>query len=400
MTSARPCPVCSGTAVESLHTQRFVLPEGHPLAVGYDVVLCGACGFVYADVAATQADYDRFYAEQSKYDDATTSTGAGEADYDRMRLAAVAADLAACLPDKAARILDVGCAGGGLLAALADLGYSHLVGVDPSAGCAARTRDRVGEAYQGWLTSLPADLGTFDAIVLSHVLEHVLDLQAALAALAPRLSPGGLVYVEVPDAERYADYVYAPFQDFNTEHINHFSEGSLDNALGRHGFAPIARGRRVLNASATTFTPAVHGIYRENGAPHALAPDRSLAPAIEKYVDRSAALLTRIGDAIDEALARHGELVVWGAGQLTLKLLAETRLGEARIAAIVDSNPIHHGKTLAGVAIAPPAALAGLAQPILIATLLHQTAIEAQIVSLGCQNPIIRLPAPEVAHVR
>jgi len=32
-----------------------------------------------------------------------------------------------------------------------------------------------------------------------------------------------IVYIEVPDAARYIDFLYSPFQDFNTEHINHLS---------------------------------------------------------------------------------------------------------------------------------------------------------------------------------
>jgi hypothetical protein len=65
-----------------LHKEQFVLPEGHPLAVGYDVVHCNRCGMVYADTAAVQGDYDRYYTGLSKYADAATSTGAGESQCD------------------------------------------------------------------------------------------------------------------------------------------------------------------------------------------------------------------------------------------------------------------------------------------------------------------------------
>jgi len=387
----RACPVCAGTAVTYLHRQRFVLADGHPLAAGYDVACCRGCGFVYADVAATQADYDAFYAAQSKYAD-PASTGSGEAPYDRERLAATAATIAGALPDRGARILDVGCAGGGLLAALAQLGYRDLVGVDPSAACAAQTRERVGQAYQGWLTALPADLGTFDCVVLCHVLEHVLDVPEALTAVAELLRPAGLAYVEVPDAERYAEHVHAPFQDFNTEHVNHFSRQCLDSALARLAFAAIGGGRRLLHASAVTYTPAVYGLYRRAARPADPVRDAGLERAIGDYIARSASLLARISERIDQALAESPELVIWGAGQLTLKLLAETRLSEARIAAVVDSNPIHHCKRLAGAEIVPPAALRAYPQPILIGTLLHHQAIQAQIAALGLPNRLILLP--------
>src|ERR1017187_8042997 len=123
MKACRPCPVCDGGEVERLHTQKFVLADGHPLAGGYDVVLCGACGFVYADVHATQADYDAFYAKFSKYDDATHGTGSGLSPEDGQRLDEMAEIVAGAQPSRNARVLDIGCAGGGFLAALQSRGF-------------------------------------------------------------------------------------------------------------------------------------------------------------------------------------------------------------------------------------------------------------------------------------
>jgi SAM-dependent methyltransferase len=379
--------------VEHLHKQRFVLEEGHPLASGYQVVDCLSCGFVYADAAATQADYDGFYERLSTYADPGNSSGSGESAHDRERLETTAAILSRYLSGPGARILDIGCAGGGLLAAFENRGYRNLVGVDPSAACARLTRERTGEAYTGWLTCLPDAIGTFDFVVLSHVLEHVLDVAAGLAALAPLLREGGQVYVEVPDAARYAEYVYAPFQDFNTEHINHFSRACLDRAMARQGFAAAAGGERLLHSSPHTFTPAVYGVYsRQRGARARIGRDTMLRPAILRYIERSSALLAEIDERIGEALGGAPELIVWGAGQLTLKLLAETQLSRAKVAAFVDSNPIHQGRRLHGAPIIAPAALARCSQPILIGTLLHHRQILAQIESLGLSNQVILLP--------
>jgi C4-type Zn-finger protein len=73
--SDRKCPICKASECELIHKQRFVLPEGHPQAAGYDVVCCTRCGFVFADTTVTQQDYDVFYAKFSKYQDNVTSTG-------------------------------------------------------------------------------------------------------------------------------------------------------------------------------------------------------------------------------------------------------------------------------------------------------------------------------------
>lgn len=58
------CPVCLDASNGFvLHTQSFVLPEGHLLsdARRYDIVSCCKCGFVYADTPVKQDTYDKYY---------------------------------------------------------------------------------------------------------------------------------------------------------------------------------------------------------------------------------------------------------------------------------------------------------------------------------------------------
>ena len=76
--SVRGCPICRNRSVEFCILNSSPLSDSHPLADGYDVVACLACGFVYADTAAPQTAYDALYRNASKYQDAKTSTGGGE----------------------------------------------------------------------------------------------------------------------------------------------------------------------------------------------------------------------------------------------------------------------------------------------------------------------------------
>lgn len=43
------------------------LPEGNPLPTSYNVVSCSKCGFTYANVNATQKDYDNYYKNYNVY---------------------------------------------------------------------------------------------------------------------------------------------------------------------------------------------------------------------------------------------------------------------------------------------------------------------------------------------
>jgi SAM-dependent methyltransferase len=381
--------------VEVLHTQRFELPQGHPLSGGYDVVSCRTCGFVYADTKVSQAAYDSYYAELSKYQDLRTSSGSGEDPFDRKRLEATARQIVDLLRDPGARILDVGCANGGLLKALREAGCTSLCGIDPSPACVENTRSWGIEAYPGTF-SRPFPRSKIDCAVLSHTLEHVQDLNEATQWIGRVLAETGTVYVEVPDAVRYVDYLYAPFQDFNTEHINHFSLLSLQRLMSRSGYRMVTGGEKLVATSKDTDYPAIFGFWRRAGTGSAmpdLPRDEGLKASLVRYVRASRTLLDEIDAQLRRILPRSTPVVVWGAGQLALKLLVETSLATARIAAFVDSNPVNQGKVLRGVSVISPEAARGLAAPIVIATVLHQQEIAEQIREMGLPNDLLFLRA-------
>lgn len=392
MNALRNCPICNTKDIEILHSQKFELPEGHPLSAGYNVVVCSACGFVYADTAVTQADYDKFYTEHSKYEDAKTGTGGVENLFDWKRQQETAAQIAEVLQNRNSAILDVGCANGGLLKALQQLGYADLCGIDPSPVCVENTKRLGVQAYQGSLF-LPFKETAYDCVILSHTLEHVQNLSGALEWIKQRLKPGGMVYIETPDALRYVEFIYAPLQDFNTEHINHFSLTSLKNLLAAHSFDFVKGASKNLSVGTDTYYPAVYGFWKkdETLSTKALIRDDELRLKVDEYILRSKQIMDDIDARIAGVIAGSPSLIVWGTGQLAMKLLAETSLARADIVAFVDNNPINHGRILHNKPILPPQEITKWDVPILIATLLHHHSIAKQIHEMGLKNEILFL---------
>lgn len=386
MTALRPCPVCSAADVEPIYRQDFVIAADHPLAEGYTVVACNTCGFVYADVSASQKDYDIYYARMSKYEDDHTATGAGLTPWDNARLDATAELIASSLPSPNARILDVGCANGGLLVALRNRGFRNLTGIDPSPACATATNSKGIEARTGSVFSLPADLGSFDCIVFSHVFEHILDLQNCLNNLS-----SSFLYLEVPDASRYASCIHAPFQDFNTEHINHFSMQCLRNLVGRHGYIPVLESARDMNLSRQTSMPVIAAMYRGTDSIIDLVKDSAFVQQIREYIRLSTDLMRIVEAELTRQIGGHEEVVLWGTGQLAMKLLDRTLLKNLKIVACIDGNPIHHGKSFAGAKIYPPSELPRFSQPVVIASLIHDREIAEGIRAMGIANRTIHL---------
>ncbi len=402
-TSLRGCPVCGGAACEVLHSQKFVLPEGHPLAAGYEVVVCGQCGFVYADTQVSQHDYDVFYARYSKYESNSTSTGGGGSPEDARRLKEMAGCIAAMLPDRQSRLVDIGCANGGLLKELHDLGYTRLCGIDPSPACVAAARAAgAAEGFVGTLSALPPDAGEFDGVILSHVLEHVQDLRQAVAGIRRLARSAGMVYVEVPDAARYVECLLAPFQDFNTEHINHFSACSLRNLFVTQGWHQKSGGGKTLFAAPAMPYPAVFGFFTKDNAAMesgSLETDAELRIRMAEYIAASQAMMQSIDRKIEAVLRGNDSVIVWGTGQLAMKLLGETCLARAKIAAFVDGNPINQGKRLKGIPILAPARVVGSEQPIIITSIIQGQAIAQAIRRLNLPNPVVLLTNDDVPGI-
>jgi FlaA1/EpsC-like NDP-sugar epimerase len=125
--------------------------------------------------------------------------------------------------------------------------------------------------------------------------------------------------------------------------------------------------------------PAVYGFWRRAAAARPLRHDAELRLRIEDYIRRSRSLMDRYEMRIRALIDRSPELMVWGTGQLTMKLLNETSLGRARIQAFIDGNPINQGRSLNGVRIVAPSAIETVDKPILVASTIHFEAISRTI---------------------
>ena len=268
------------------------------------------------------------------------------------------------------------------------------MGLDPSPGCVETASRLYGvEVLQGHLGQFPTLPYTFDVVILVGVLEHIRDLADAMRHVRAIMSPGGIVYVEVPDALEFTRWPNAPFQDFSVEHINFFSPISLTNLFAGHGFERVFLEQNHCVQAHRTIMSNVSAAFRlTSGAASTLTFDGDSRPALQAYVDDCMAQERRLRDQIDALVASQQPIVVWGVGTNATRLLSTSRLGEANITAFVDSNTKYHGKTVAGRPIVAPTALHDRREPILILSRVFQTEIARQILdSLGPDREIMTL---------
>jgi SAM-dependent methyltransferase len=107
------------------------------------------------------------------------------------------------------RILEVGSATGEFLAELRRVGRPHLVGLEFSEQAAAVARRRHGlDVRAGELIGAQLPAGSFDVVLMRHVLEHVADPRATLCEIARVLRPGGRCIFTIPSIDSYTAQMF------------------------------------------------------------------------------------------------------------------------------------------------------------------------------------------------
>lgn len=150
------------------------------------------------------------------------------------------------------RLLDVGCGLGYLLEAARARGWD-AAGVDPSPVAVAEARRKGFEAHHGLLHEANLPAGSFDAVALLQVVEHLLDPRALIAECRRLLRPGGALLVETPNPASMLARVKR--ERFNywipPVHCVWYTPDALGRLLGAAGFRPVkvgtwsARARRL-----------------------------------------------------------------------------------------------------------------------------------------------------------
>jgi SAM-dependent methyltransferase len=133
------------------------------------------------------------------------------------------------------RILDFGC-GFGQFLEMCRLFGMEAIGVD-------RSQARRSGANASIVADLDETEGSFDAITMFEVLEHLDDPLATLKMLVGRLKPGGIMIVEVPDTSGVTDIATRDhyYKVHPLDHINAFTPKTLVALMGRVGLAPMRK---------------------------------------------------------------------------------------------------------------------------------------------------------------
>lgn len=105
-------------------------------------------------------------------------------------------------PKLGQKLLDVGCGNGAFLSLAKQAGW-EVVGIDADHVAVDVCRKSDLNVYHGSVDALTNFSEYFDAITLSHVIEHVHDPVSFLSSIYKLLKPGGYLYIDTPNLSSF-----------------------------------------------------------------------------------------------------------------------------------------------------------------------------------------------------
>ena len=229
------CPVCGKTEFRN----KLVVEDRTVSHESFAIVQCAGCSFQFTNPRPDEADIGRYYESDDYVSHNSGAAGLVNRAYKVARFFTMRrkVGLLTKFAPRRGKLLDYGCGTGNFLAAAKSAGWD-VAGFEPNARAREEASQRLGQSIgQDGLGAL--EPGTFDAITLWHVLEHVHTLNETLAQLAALLKPDGVMLIAVPnveslDAQHYRE-LWAAYDV--PRHLYHFAPKTMAQLLKKHKLA-------------------------------------------------------------------------------------------------------------------------------------------------------------------
>lgn len=373
------CPVCGH---EHQLTERVFSRDFRGMSAvvpfsSYDVYACPICGMVYAGDMEESMPLTSYYAKMSRYEgNHFVLSPKLKAFYEREAL------FLRQYITQDTRVLDIGCAFGGLLATMKRMGFHRLYGLEPSKKNAQYANAHFGvKVYEGTLGKNLHE--KYDVVILSAVMEHLVDLHKAINEVKEYLAEGGKVFFAVPELTEFSMHADL-YQEFSIEHINYFSVPALRQLMQRHGMklqASHIDREMFMGLGGNSFTLWEDGNEGE-------IPAVGDFVELKAYLERSARLADKIREKLSRKYSADG-FYLWAAGTQTAMLYQLKLIEATKVRGIFDSNRNMEGEVVFGHRVSLPEKLKDMPPyPILISSAYAQSLIQKSAQEMNLRNPL------------
>jgi len=249
-----------------------------------------------------------------------------------------------------AKIIDIGCNDGKFLSHLREIGFTNLVGLEPTKNMSSVAIASGFKVFNTFLDVSTADeivLGErkFDCVIIRQVLEHIADLENFGLAIQRLVKPGGVIAIEVPDAElNFRGPDYALWE----EHVNYFTIKSLEIFLQLNGM-------KLVNSYVSIFSGLCLSVLARKidieSEVFSLEPiNNSIADDFSSFKRWSNGFLTFRENVKKEIKSYNNqgfEVVLYGVGSRSSPFLNIVGICDM-LSFAIDDDPRKQGKFLPG----------------------------------------------------
>ena len=281
-------------------------------------------------------------------------------------------------------MLELGAGNGRYSIALKKHGYMNITATDPSDESVQRLSTAGINAYVAnvYSTVSKEEQDKYDVVFLFEVAEHLLEPRKGIANVASLLRNNGYFMLSVPDYSTISEAQYSIPNYFNLEHINYFSEDSLDTLMAQFHMKRVDQKR---------IGEDLIQIYQKTTDQILVRKDEKTKIAVQQYLQRQKERSMEIEEKINALKNKEKELIIWGTGSYVMSLLATTALKDCRIVGFVDNNKIKQGRTMYGYTIYSPDYLLDKNYTVVICSMLYSSQIKKQLDAMNTKNDIVIL---------
>jgi len=299
----RYCCICNSNNDSKIVDIKLNIPNEIKLCNVLSIYYCNNCYFYFNDNNNNQDDYNLYYLKFNNYKDYVISLDKDENCYNFLKKNI----------EQSKSLLDFGCGNNELAYKL-----KNNFNVD--------TYD----------IGMPFPTKKYNCIILSHVLEHIYDINTFIKSLDPLLiEDNGSVYIEVPNAEFYSFLNnICPLQEINLEHINFFSKYALNKLMMNHGYHASVLIDDFFNINSEKYY-VIRGLFTK----------KYNNLSFENYVNNGLYILKSFNF---DKINKINNIYIYGCGQLLFKVLDYI---DTNIINIIDDNPSYLGKIINNINI-------------------------------------------------
>jgi 2-polyprenyl-3-methyl-5-hydroxy-6-metoxy-1,4-benzoquinol methylase len=229
------CPVCGSPDIHDVFSAKDHTVSGET----FTIVACGSCSLRFTQYAPNASSIAPYYKSEDYISHTNTSKGLINRLYQAVRKNTLKQKrrlIEKMTSIKKGKLLDVGSGTGAFVNEMKLQGWD-VTGLEPDEDARAVGKKLFNIELNDISQFRQLPSGTFDAITLWHVLEHVHDLQGYVEQLRSLLKDNGRLFVGVPnytstDAAIYKEY-WAAYDV--PRHLYHFSPQSMKILIEKHG---------------------------------------------------------------------------------------------------------------------------------------------------------------------